>query len=238
MKDSFETKQKNNDVKGISLISIGILTIIVAIAGATFAFFQVSVSNTSTITGTSAYTATPFTLNVSHSTSGTAGTKALIPQSDEYIQSAVTAGCVDANGNAVCKVYTITIQNKTTTKYYVNGTLSFATTPATTSTTGMPNLKWALGTSATAGFPSTTSGPFYSSFNTFTTNTSATTQTTTLVNNLALTSNATQSYYVVVWISETGAAQTDNGTFTGTVTFNGFSDSGNTVSGVTSTIRS
>lgn len=236
--ENIENKKKNNDVKGISLISIGILTIVVAIAGATFAFFQVSISNNTAITGTSAYTASPFTLNVTHSTSGTAGTKALIPQSDEYIQSAVTAGCVDANSNAICKVYTITIQNKTTTKYYVNGTLTFATTPATTSTAGMPNLKWAMGTSATAGFPSTTSGPFYSTFNTFTTNTSATTQTTTIVNNLALTANATQTYYVVVWISETGAAQSDNGTFTGTVTFNGFSDSGNTISGVTSTIRS
>ena len=32
-------KSQNNDGKGITLITVGILTIIVAIAGATFAFF-------------------------------------------------------------------------------------------------------------------------------------------------------------------------------------------------------
>lgn len=237
---------KNNDAKGITIVSIGIMTILVAIAGATFAFFQVT-ATADDIEGNSAYLATPLDLTITHVTASTVGTKKMIPMLDETIQNAIsgtggTGACLDSNGNAICKVFSITVENKTSTNYYLSGELTFTTTPTTTSTTGMPNLKWAKGTSNTAGFPSSTSGPFYSSFNTYISNTASTTQTTTLADTFYITANNTagdsKTFYVAVWISETGAAQIDSGSFTGTVTFSGYSDSGETLEGVTSTIRS
>lgn len=219
-------EKKNNDSKGITLITVGILTIIVAIAGATFAFFQVTATNNN-ITGESAYKADNLELKVT--LSSTTATGKLVPQLEKagttnILQKAVTGAtgkgsCIDANGNTICKVYTITVTNKTSTKFYVTGTLSLVAE-------NMPNLKWATGTSATAGFDGTSTTTVHPKTD------------TSLASNVELAGGASKSYFIVVWISETGEAQTDSGTFTGTVTFNGYSTSGTTVSGVTSTIRS
>ena len=214
--------QKNNDFKGIAFISVGILTIVVAIAGATYAWFAVSATNNNVVSGESGYTASALTLTVTHSTNSSVGTKKLIPQKDAAIQNAVTGAngkgaCVDANGNAICKVYTITVKNNTTTQYYVDGTF-------TLTADSMPNLKWTKGTSATAGFPSP-AGTYNTKAN------------TGLVSDVVLAGGATASYYVVVWISEANAAQTDSGTFTGTVTFTGSNAAGSST-GITSTITS
>ena len=219
-------KSQNNDGKGITLITVGILTIIVAIAGATFAFFQVTATNNN-ITGESAYVANNLELKVT--LSSTAATGKLVPQLEKtgttnILQKAVTGAtgkgsCIDANGNTICKVYTITVTNKTSTKFYVTGTLSL-------DAANMQNLKWATGTSATAGFDGTSTTTVHPK------------NYTSLVSNVELAGGASKSYFIVVWISETGAAQTDSGNFTGTVTFNGYSTSGTTVSGITSTIRS
>lgn len=219
-------KSQNNDGKGITLITVGILTIIVAIAGATFAFFQVTATNNN-ITGESAYVANNLELKVT--LSSTAATGKLVPQLEKtgttnILQKAVTGAtgkgsCIDENGNTICKVYTITVTNKTSTKFYVTGTLSL-------DAANMSNLKWATGTSATAGFDGTSTTTVHPK------------NYTSLVSNVELAGGASKSYFIVVWISETGAAQTDSGNFTGTVTFNGYSTSGTTVSGITSTIRS
>ena len=219
-------EKKNNDSKGITLITVGILTIIVAIAGATFAFFQVTATNNNVIKGESAYTTNNLDLKVTLSSS--AATGKLVPQYEKIgttnlLQKAVTGtggkSCVDGNGNTICKVYTITITNNTETKFYVTGTLSLVAD-------NMPNLKWGTGTSATAGFDGVTTSAVHDK------------TYTSLASNVELAGKASKSYYVVVWISETGSAQEDRDTFTGTVTFNGYSTSGTTVSGVTSTIRS
>ena len=219
-------KSQNNDGKGITLITVGILTIIVAIAGATFAFFQVTATNNN-ITSESAYVANNLELKVT--LSSTAATGKLVPQLEKtgttnILQKAVTGAtgkgsCIDENGNTICKVYTITVTNKTSTKFYVTGTLSL-------DAANMQNLKWATGTSATAGFDGTSTTTVHPK------------NYTSLVSNVELAGGASKSYFIVVWISETGAAQTDSGNFTGTVTFNGYSTSGTTVSGITSTIRS
>lgn len=220
-------KKQNNDGKGITLITVGILTIIVAIAGATFAFFQVTATNNNVIKGESAYVANNLELKVTLSSA--AATGKLVPQLEKtgttnILQKAVTGAtgkgsCVDANGNTICKVYTITVTNKTSTKFYVTGTLSLVAAD-------MPNLKWTTGTSATAGFDGTSTTTVHPK------------TYTSLASNVELAGGASKSYFIVVWISETGAAQTDSGNFTGTVTFNGYSTSGTTVSGITSTIRS
>ena len=226
MNNNPSLEKEKNDFKGITFISIGILTIVVAIAGSTYAWFAVSISsddNTATkniMQGESGYTASPLSLTITHNTSSSVGTKKLIPQTDAAIQKAVTGAsgkgaCVDANGNAICKVYTITVKNNTTTQYYVDGTF-------TLTADSMPNLKWTKGTSDAVGFP-TPSGTYNDK------------STTTLVSDAVLAGGASVSYYVVVWISEKGGPQTDSGTFTGTVSFTG-SNAAGTNTGITSTI--
>lgn len=153
----------------------------------------------------------------------------LVPQlavsgTTNVLQKAVTGAtgqgsCVDENGNTVCKVYTITVKNNTSTKYYVNGTLALTAA-------SMPNLKWAKGTSATEGFSGT--GTTYEKTD------------TVLASSVELDGGASASYYVVIWINETGDVQNDSGSFSGTVNFDGYSTTsdGQVVTGVTSTIRS
>lgn len=244
--------EKNNDLKGIALISIGIMTIIAAIAGASYAWFAVSVSGT--IGGESAFVGTDLqgtgTLLMDITEPSGVGTKKLIPQLDTAIQKAVTGtsskSCIDANGNAICKVYQIKLTNKSTAKYYVDGTITFSgngkkTTALSTSSTNiqetMPNLKWALGTSATAGFPSST-GPFYAPGTAHVVKTNTTASYSTIITNQALSGTGATGdvkyFYIVVWISEIGEAQADNGTFTATISFVGHNGAG--TEGISSTI--
>jgi len=197
-----------NNNKGLLFSVVGVLTLIVAIVGATYAYFQATASNAGTISGTAASGGLDLTVALS----STNATGNLVPQKDAAIQSAVTGisnkSCVDANGNTVCKVYTITVTNTGTATVVVNGTISL-------SASTMANLKWTTGTSATAGF------------------TGANAKTvTTLASDVSLAANASKPFYVVVWISETGSAQnsSDRGSFTGTITFNSANN------GVTSTI--
>ena len=234
MNENVNVESKNNDSKGIAITLFGIFTIIAAIAGATFAYFQTTL--TANVSGSSAYVANPLTLTVSDLTQTSVGDTSLIPLLDNEVQNAVTSAngaCLNEDGSPLCKLFSITVRNVTTTNFYVEGTLNFAVTPSGST---MPNLKWAKSTSSNSGFPNSTSGPFYSSFNTFTTNTSSTTQTNILTNTTLVNANDSLTFYVVVWVSETNASQTDNGTFTGTVTFNGYSATDKSLTGVTSTI--
>lgn len=224
--------KKNNDGKGISLVLVGILTIVIAIAGSTFAFFSVTASNTNKITGSSAYSASSLTLTVEllYPTSANKD-KQLVPQLGTAINTATntTNKCVDGNGNAVCRVYKIDVSNKTSMPYYVTTKLNL-TVPST-----MEHLKWASSTSPNSGYNTTG----YDSSKTdikSPSNTGANLQTTLL--SAQGTSGATATYYVVFWIQETGSAQTDSGTFNATVEVNGYSSStaSSANQGITSTI--
>lgn len=217
--------KKNNDEKSISFVLVGILTIVVAIAGSTYAFFSASVSNNTVISGESAYVATPFTLAIDKIYPTTSGKK-LIPQLGSAINSAVSNNCIDGNGNAICMVYKITITNKASTPYYVTAKLNL-TVPST-----MTHLKWASSTSQGSGY--STSGYASTANNIFDPSSTALTTLYLGANNTSLTR------YVVFWIQEMNEAQYDSGTFNATVTVDGYST--NTVSestkGISSTIRS
>jgi len=214
-------KEEKKDLKGITFLAVGILTIVVAIAGATFAWFAVTASNNNVIKGDSGYTASSLTLTVTETSAVASASKKLVPQLDAAVKTAAnsTNKCIDANGNGVCQHYTITIKNNTTTKFYLDGSL-------TLTAANMPNLKWGI-CSAAWTCTSTTYNPK---------------TTTTLVSRAAINGGATLTYYVVLWISEKNAAQTDSGSLTGVVAFTGYNSSstssGQFVAGVTSTIRS
>ena len=108
----------NNDVKDnlgkkeskIMFFSLlGVLTLITAIAGATYAYFSATATNNNIIKGESAYDADALSLEVNQVS---AGEGKLVPQLNSAIQKAVEGAsgkgsCIDANGNTICKVYTI-----------------------------------------------------------------------------------------------------------------------------------
>jgi len=219
-------KKRKKEGRVITFLIVGILTLISAISGATYAYFQATANkafgnSANSESGYVSGTDKMIKLTVT-SVAPTDSTKKLIPISNTAIQTAVTASCLDTRGNAVCKQYTILVENKSNVNYWLDGTLQLSDGSSNT----MPNLKWALGTSATAGFPAASTATIYTESN------------TSLGANFKLNAAGSKYFYVVIWISETGAAQTDSGTFTGTVTFTAYSDSGDAITGVTSTIRS
>ncbi len=226
-----EQVRKNKDSKKILTMIILIATLMISTTSATYAYFALSAANTTTVTGTAATAG--LTLGVTEATLKSGNTGVMVPQLASAIGTAMnsTNQCVDGNGNIICKVYTITITNNSTAKVVVNGTIQFTTTTT--------NLKWKrVSGTQTAG--TATSGSYSM--------VSATTTRTDLTSGSACTpsdgssgctavslaqSSGSTTYYIVVWINETGAEQTDSGTWKATITFEGANGKG-----VTSTITS
>lgn len=242
-------KKGNGDSKKITITLILVLVIMVTTTGGTYAYFALSATNSTTITGTAATVG--LTLNVTEAplggtSSNSTKTNVMVPQLESALGTAMGNNykCVDGNGNTVCKVYTITITNNSTSAVRVIGTIKFA------GNNNMSNLKWrrASGVTTLGSYKSNTSalgttnaydlldGTTGTSSNTTpsvcTFNTASATQTGCTTEFLA-GNGGSKTYYIVVWIQETGSAQTDNGTFTATIDFNGENGTG-----VTSTIRS
>lgn len=209
-------ENEKNMKNGIFFGIVGVATLVVAIIGATYAYFTATNSNAGTIAGTAASAG----IDLSVTLTSTQATGVMVPQKGAAIANAITGtsskSCVDGNGNVICKVYTITVKNTGSSTAVLAGTINLT---ASGSGSKMTNLKWAVNETSADGknFTSATKNAY---------------TVTNLVSSLSLGANVSKSYYLVVWIEETGASQnaTDTGSFTGTITFN----SGNT--GVTSTI--
>lgn len=124
----------NNNGRGREIFYgvIGVATLVVAIIGATFAYFTASAVNNTTITGNAA------TINLSvavtkitHADENKGG---MIPMSNSMVHPAVSKAdgdvtsadtnsgvCLDDNGNAVCQIYKITLTNSSTAAVMVDG---------------------------------------------------------------------------------------------------------------------
>ena len=177
------------------IFEIVCVALIIGLIGYTYSFFNVTATNDSVIYGEAA--SVNLSLEVEKLAPST--NKGLVPQLDDYITSAVigrNGSCVDDNNNNVCQVYKITVTNSGAS-VYVNGTL-------TLSAKNNPNLKWAI-------ISGTTSPTLKSNVNSNT--------YMQLTSNEYYNSGEVKDYYVVLWISETGIAQLDNGDFSGIVRF-------------------
>lgn len=232
----FEQIDTQKGVTKIQLTVTLILILFLSITGATYAYFAISATNNNTITGTAA--TVNLTLDVSKifPTTSSTNTGVMVPQlsvsesTTSPLANALKGGCVDGNGNIVCQVYKITIQNLGgTATQVVDGKVSFYGNAAMTTDVSvtMPNLKWKLITSVNTSNPSSsvlgTNADNVANFG-----------DNKFVSNLTLVTNASFDYYMIVWINETNADQpTDKGkTFYGKIQF----DSSNGT-GVTSTFR-
>ena len=234
--------EENRKGPGVFYAVVGVATLVVAIIGATFAYFSATAANNEAITGNTAeaggveLTITPVTntgtnmlpLNLMDNTKATDPATGAADQFADALGATKGASCKDSNGNNVCQVYSITVKNKSkTSTVQVRGTLNLASEAT--------NMKWQLletGTStARADFATVVdkgvTGDVTVGGNTGATGKAAASQ------NLAAEASAT--YYVLVWLEETGAAQETadaSKSFTGTVTFNAVDASGKT-SGLT-----
>ena len=234
--------EENRKGPGVFYAVVGVATLVVAIIGATFAYFSASAANNEAITGNTAeaggveLTITPVTttgtnmlpLNLMDNTKATDPATGAADQFADALGATKGASCKDSNGNNVCQVYSITVKNKSTTStVQVRGTLNLATEAT--------NMKWQLletGTStARADFATVVdkgvTGNVTVGGNTGATGAAAASQ--------SLAAEASATYYVLVWLEETGAAQETadaSKSFTGTVTFNAVDASGKT-SGLT-----
>lgn len=229
-----ETVKKDNDTKKIFTLIILIFTLMVGTTGATYAYFALTATN-NVATGQAATAS--LTLNVTEAalggtSSGATKTGKMVPQNVEALGTAMGTNykCVDGNGNTVCKAYTITVTNGSTAAVRIIGTIQFS------GNTSMPNLSFRRTTSVTALGSYTTSSvgnsaalwDIVTTGSTCTVGSASTAGTCTVVE---LAAGASTTYYIVVWIEETGSTQTDTGTWRGTINFQGENGTG-----ITSTI--
>ena len=209
--------EENRKGPGVFYAVVGVATLVVAIIGATFAYFSASTTNNTDVTGS---TASGASLSMAITRVSDAGTAAnMIPMLTADLQKGVTGtslkSCVDANGNTVCQVYKITVTNGSADiGINVKGTMNLASTGQ--------NMKWeVLADAKTVKADGTVVAQGTEGV---------------IVANQALAKSGSQDFYLVVWLEETNEAQDadDAGkAFTGTVTFNGVNADGTESKGIT-----
>ena len=140
-----ETK---NNKSNILYAVIGILTLMITITGATFAYFTATQSNGNRITGNMASVTCGLTVTISTSVDVTK--VGLIPMTNSMVEKAVsnasTKGiCVDDNGNAVCQIYKINVVNTGTASMFIDGyvTLTGGSGNPTDDSTSPTTMRWA-----------------------------------------------------------------------------------------------
>ena len=213
-----EREEKKKSGFGFFYGVLGVSTLVIAIIGATFAYFTATATDNSTISGQAATAG--LSLNITHlSTAATAG---LIPLNTSDLQKAVTGDanatgnpkyCLDKDNNSVCQIYSIAVTNEGTSAAAVSGTLDLEPDIDTDANSEFAHLQWELLTNAS------------------TVNTSATahsTGTSNITTNTSIAANGTETWYIIVWIDNINNPQedVDKGHFIGNVSFNSASGTG------------
>ena len=193
-----ENKIKNNRKRSLLLIGF-ILILIVSIMGGTYAYLAFSASNNSVVVGEIGVA--DLDLRV---TKVTTNNGELVPQLEKALGTAVSSShnCVDGNGNAVCQVYKIEIENTGTAKVVVDGTIDFTNTT-------LPNLKYKLMTNSTTLDTTFNSRYGYGDM-----------EDRPMVRGVSLEPEQVETYYIVFWINDTESEQPDTGTYRANINFN------------------
>lgn len=143
---------ENNNGKGLFYGVIGVATLIVAIIGATFAYFTATTTAGEYLTGQAAVAGldvaavrltTYSTGEVDESgqlVEASAAKYIMVPQLDATLAQAITGtsngganqsgACIDANGSLVCSIYKITVRNTGSSAIDVSGEIKFYHGPA------------------------------------------------------------------------------------------------------------
>lgn len=215
---------ENNNGRGLFYGVIGVATLIVAIIGATFAYFTVNatVTGNANVTGNVAEIDSERVAAVVTKMTATEGK--LVPLGSAIIapgegtigatdqrSDALTAAdmCFDTKGNKVCDVYKIVLTNSSEASINLEGTLTITPDQVKNS----QNFKWSF-------YKDTNDAAFAA--NTLASATVNPVSTTTLETNHTLAPNDGKvTYYVMVWLNDTGAPQNEDqaASYTGAVQF-------------------
>lgn len=217
-------EENNRKGTGVFYAVVGVATLVVAIIGATFAYFSASADVTGDrITGQTENLAGAFKVNVSKIDFGTntergVSSDNLVPtniksDSASNINVALTAKCA-ASGYSACHVYKITASS-TTTVPAVELRLDTLTTTGTDTAAWKYVIYQGSDTAATTITMNTTA------FGTFNNATDA----TSLIRSESLTANTPVDYYLMIYIANDaekaqneGGDKDVTGSYTGTVT--------------------
>lgn len=194
---------ENNNGRGLFYGVIGVATLIVAIIGATFAYFSVnaSITNNNNIAGS--------TVELSDTTIAgtltrvTPSTVSMVPLKTEELQKGITGEgnqkCIDENGAKVCDIYTLTINNTSNAPVSLAGNLNITATD-------MADLRWSLLESPDSATGATAK---------------AVSDTVIVANEVLAAKTGTKTYHFVIWFNETDLEQNTQAgkSYTGTVSF-------------------
>lgn len=225
-----------DETKGrdIFLGVIGVLTLIVAIVGATFAYFSTQVNSASESVNLTSYQfATSLTFQEVYPANSEH--KALIPlastevggaEDTTYLDKALSEGCVDKDGYQVCAVYEASLTNDAddvtltpTFDVTANGFISDA---------GTSNVYALLATAN--GVESTPTAFNYNRANATNVVAAVNGLTYNGASTITIPSGQTVKYYLIVWLENLDESQSDmNKTLKGQITFS--SDSGSKLQG-------
>lgn len=194
---------ENNNGRGLFYGVIGVATLIVAIIGATFAYFSVSanIANNSDIAGSTVeLSETTITGTL---TRVTPSTVSMVPLKTEELQKGITGEgnqkCIDENGAKVCDIYTLTINNTSNAPVSLAGNLNITATD-------MADLRWSLLESPDSATGATAK---------------AVSDTVIVANEVLAAKTGTKTYHFVIWFNETEENQNTQAgkSYTGTVAF-------------------
>ena len=194
---------ENNNGRGLFYGVIGVATLIVAIIGATFAYFSVnaSITNNNNIAGS--------TVELSDTTIAgtltrvTPSTVSMVPLKTEELQKGITGEgnqkCIDENGAKVCDIYTLTINNTSNAPVSLAGNLNITATD-------MADLRWSLLES-----PDSATGATAKEVS----------DTVIVANEVLAAKTGTKTYHFVIWFNETELNQNTQAgkSYSGTVSF-------------------
>lgn len=214
-------EENNRKGTGVFYAVVGVATLVVAIIGATFAYFSATAANDSTtdIKGNTAEAAS-LGLKVTKVLPTDVENEKIIPlASENNMSKALTANCLDAKGYTACQVYKIEVTSTTTENVSVIPKVTLTDTANV-----FNNLKFQL-------LSGTSSADFAIDSENMTAAVGDSSETALV----ARTANATTPsvWYFVVWLEEAGEAnQTEAGkSFGGTVSASATDALGNPISG-------
>lgn len=145
-------EEVKKDKKNIAYLLIGLLTLIIATTGATFAYLTATDSVANAMTGNMA--SITFSLSVKKMTTVDDDlNRGLIPMSNSMVESAVSNAsvgakgiCLDDNGNAVCQIYKISVANTGTASMLLDGYVTLedgsGTPTDATGTNNVTTMRW------------------------------------------------------------------------------------------------
>ena len=121
-------EENNNKNRGVFYAVIGIATLVVAVIGATFAYFTAAAQNgANVINGNMASIGFDLVVEKVVDPGASSG---MIPMSNSMVETAINKSsnntCVDDNGNAVCQVYKVTVTNNSSATMFVDGYVALA----------------------------------------------------------------------------------------------------------------